>query len=42
MKKLSLLDRLYIREKQAFYSKHYNYRKHQAIIKRITMLEKNI
>jgi hypothetical protein len=40
MKKLSLLDRLYIREKQAFYSKHYNFRKHQAIVKRITRLEK--
>ena len=35
----NLLDRLYKREMILFYSKHYNFRKHQAIVKRITTLE---
>ena len=39
--KKTLLDRLYEREAILFYSKHYNYRKHQAIVKRITVLENN-
>ena len=34
-----LLDRLYKREAILFYSKHYNFRKHQAIVKRIITLE---
>ena len=34
-----LLDRLYKREAALFYSKHYNFRKHQAIVKRIIALE---
>ena len=38
--KTSLLEKLYQREMILFYSKHYNYRKHQAIVKRITALEK--
>ena len=39
---MTLLDRLYKREMILFYSKRYNFRKHNAIVKRITMLEKNI
>ena len=39
---MPLLERLYIREKALYYSKNYNYKKHQAIVKRISRIEKGL
>lgn len=39
MSKKALIDRLYEIEKRLYYSKHYNYERHQKIVKMITSLE---